>query len=321
MSVLAQIVNMLILFFCIGSLFSETIPAIPVSNYKTALAYILNTPMIVVGKDYQDACSLLDSYGYKWKTIPTKNANPGCYSPIDNLVSGADTWHCADGTLAYNNTPWWSCNDFNTCPSPSWALSSDGRHCTRKNSTCSATPATVSETQIIAAVVYGEASPNGPFEERAAIANALVRKSKAYGYATVNEFIAIRKKQIASANNKVIRFNLVMCSNVEVEYPELYDIAQNALDPSGIDYANGGCFWDGEDLKSQGAHQLHYPWGYRFTDPLHDVLGVGDTPPMNLSDTYGHYDYTFESTAGYGHTVFWKYADEFMNARKVKQCR
>jgi hypothetical protein len=321
MFVLLQILILQLIFSLVTAAFSETISSIQVVNYKKDLAYILNTPAIVVGKNYQDACSLLGSYGYKWKIIPTKSLDPACYSLSDNLVLGADTWYCADGTLAYYNIPWWYCNDLNTCPSPSWTLSSDGQHCTRKNSTCSATSTTVSEVQLIAAVVYGEASPNGSFEERAAIANALVRKSKAYGYATVNEFITRKKTQIASANNKVIRYQLVMCSDVEVEYPELYNMALNALDPDGIDYANGGCFWDGDDLKSQGTHQLHYPWGYRFTDSLHDVLGVGDTPPMNISHKNGTYDYTLESTAGYGHTVFWKYTDEFMRVRKVKQCR
>jgi hypothetical protein len=154
------------------------------------------------------------------------------------------------------------------------------------------------------AIVYGEASTSAPFEEQAAIANAVVRKRNAYNYSTVNELVNKRPGYIAAVSSKNIRYRLAMCSDVEVEYPDLYDIALNALDPEGIDYANGGCFWDGQDLKTKGTKHKHYLWGYMFSDPLHDVLDVGDTPPMNLSGPNGSYDYTLESTAGYGQTIF-----------------
>ncbi|WP_237759184.1 hypothetical protein [Legionella erythra] len=174
--------------------------------------------------------------------------------------------------------------------------------------------------KLIAAIVYGEASVNSTYEEKAAIANALVRKSKAYGYSTVNNFIASRKKQISSTNPPNLRVREVLCSNLEMDFPVLNEIALNALDPNGVDYSNGGCFWDGNDLKTAGTKHLHYPWGYKFTNPSHDVLNIGDTPPMNLEGDLGNYDYTLESTAGYGHTVFWKYTQEFMTATRTKPC-
>ena len=45
--------------------------------------------------------------------------------------------------------------------------------------------------------------------------------------------------------------------------------------------------------------------GYIFTDPEHDVLSIGDTPPMNIQGDRAVYNYTYKSTAGYGSTVFW----------------
>ncbi len=42
-----------------------------------------------------------------------------------------------------------------------------------------------------------------------------------------------------------------MCSDVAIEYPDPYNAAMNALDPEGIDYANGGYFWDGNDLVTE----------------------------------------------------------------------
>lgn len=155
---------------------------------------------------------------------------------------GADTWFCADGSLAYYNIPWWSCSAFRACPNTTWMLSSDGLTCIKPTTNCTETPATVSEVKLIAAIVHGEASVNSTYEEKAAIANALVRKSKAYGYSTVNDFIANRKKQVSSTNPPNLRVKQVLCSNLEMDFSVLNEIALNALDPDGIDYANGGCF-------------------------------------------------------------------------------
>ncbi|HGI8202196.1 hypothetical protein [Legionella pneumophila] len=191
-----------------------------------------------------------------------------------------------------HNTPWWLCSEsFTTCPNPTWSRSNDGLSCSRPNSTCTETPATVSEVKLLAAIVYGEASAtNSTYEEKAAIANA------------------------------VVRYRQVMCSDVAIEYPDLYNAAMNALDPEGVDYANGGCFWDGNDLVAKEAKHRHYRKGYKFTDPTHDVLSVGDSAPANLTGKFGTYNYTYESTAGYGQTVFWKLTQEFLTAQKGKQC-
>ncbi|KTD49111.1 hypothetical protein Lrub_1462 [Legionella rubrilucens] len=43
------------------------------------------------------------------------------------------------------------------------------------------------------------------------------------------------------------------------------------------------------DLKTAGTKHLHYPWGYKFTNPSHDILNVGDTPAMNLNGDWGSY--------------------------------
>lgn len=143
---------------------------------------------------------------------------------------------------------------------------------------------------------------------------------RANNYESVNELIAENKNYSAAVRDNVTRYRLVMCSDVEIEYPEVYDAAANALNPNGTDYANGGCFWDGNDLVTKGKKQKHYIKGYRFTDPLHDVLGVGDSDPAGLVGKYATYDYTYESTAGYGHTIFWKLTQEFLTAQRGKQC-
>ncbi|CZI06884.1 TPA: hypothetical protein ACSJUJ_002389 [Legionella pneumophila] len=302
---------------------AETIPSIQVINYKNDLAYIITAgPEVVHGSNYEEACSKLASYGYTWKIVPHKSADPACYSPTDNVLMGANTWYCADSTLAYYNTPWWLCSEsFTTCPNPTWTRSNDGLSCSRPNSTCTETPATVSEVKLLAAIVYGEASAtNSTYEEKAAIANAVVRYKNSNGYPTVNQLILDNPAYSAAASNKVVRYRQVMCSDVAIEYPDLYNAAMNALDPEGVDYANGGCFWDGNDLVTKGAKHRHYRKGYKFTDPTHDVLSVGDSAPANLTGKFGTYNYTFESTAGYGQTVFWKLTQEFLTAQRGKQC-
>jgi hypothetical protein len=310
------------IFLNCSPVIAETIPSLQIVNYKNDLAYIITAgPEVVIGSDYEDACKMLGSYGYVWKTLPSKSIDPACYSPTNMDLRGADTWYCADTTVAYYNVPWWMCSSsFKGCPSAAWKLSANGLNCTRPNPKCSATAETVSEITLIAAIVYGEAAVNGPYEEKAALANAIVRKSKSYGYASVKDYIRRRRKQISSANGKNIRFNTVMCSNVKIEYPQLYEAAINALDEKGVDYANGGCYWDGKDLKVSKKKHLHYPWGYLISDPSHDVLNVGSTPPFGETTDYGKYEYTLESTAGYGHTIFWKLTSDFMNAKRVKQC-
>ncbi len=49
------------------------------------------------------------------------------------------------------------------------------------------------ETRLLAAIAYGESSTADVFEEMAAIANVMVRQSKARGYSTISGFTAKEK--------------------------------------------------------------------------------------------------------------------------------
>lgn len=314
-----------ILFFLPTSVFSyisEYTPSIEILNYQSDLAYIITAgPEVVVAKDYKSACQHLTGWGYTWKILPHKSADPACYSATSNVLRGADTWWCADGSLAYYNIPWWYCPAFRACPNLTWSLSEDKLTCIKPTTSCTtkALDVNLSEVQLIAAIAYAEGSPNGTYEEKAAIANALVRRSKNYGYASVNDYLRAKRGHISSINDKNVRLKEVLCStNLEYDYPLLYEIAMNALDPNGIDYSNGACFWDGIDLKTDGTEHNHFDWGYKFTNPSHDVFNVGDTPPQN--EIHPAYDFTYESTAGYGKTVFWKYTDEYLTATGRSEC-
>lgn len=100
----------------------------------------------------------------------------------------------------------------------------------------------------------------------------------------------------------------------------MYFAVQNALDPHGFDYSNGGCYWDGIDLKTKGSGHRHYKIGYKFTDPAHDVLDLGNTPPKYQTKRGRVRYYTYQSTAGYGQTVFWEMTPEFTFATGTPLC-
>jgi len=122
---------------------------------------------------------------------------------------------------------------------------------------------------------------------------------------------------ISSIGSKNPRYKIALCANIVVEYPQVYSAVTNALDPEGTDFSNGGCWWDGMDLATKGPRQLHYKWGYKFTDPSHDIYSLGDTPlklkyKKRANNTVYSYYYTLESTAAYGGTVFWKYTPEYL---------
>jgi len=92
------------------------------------------------------------------------------------------------------------------------------------------------------------------------------------------------------------------------------------LDPEGIDYANGGCFWDGNDIQVHGSRHPHYKWGYKFTAPNHDIFSLGNTPLKIQHGDKSDYTYILESTAAYGSTIFWKYTSEYISAQGATQC-
>jgi hypothetical protein len=52
------------------------------------------------------------------------------------------------------------------------------------------------ETRLLAAIVYGESSTADVFEEMAALANVMVRQSKARGYNTISAFTSKEKSGI-----------------------------------------------------------------------------------------------------------------------------
>lgn len=110
-----------------------------------------------------------------------------------------------------------------------------------------------------------------------------------------------------------------MCAADEKGYELAYKAARNALE-GGEDFSNGGCFWDGYDLKTTGSHYPKYISGFKFTDPKHNIFSTNEPPPRKITTKNGSYDYSYDSTAAHGGSIFWKYNNKFMKVKGARQC-
>jgi hypothetical protein len=191
------------------------------------------------------------------------------------------------------------------------------------------------EERLLAAGVFGEGSTANVFEEMAAIGAVLVRQAEAH---SMNLLQFLKSKDIG-------RFSLVF-----VDGSARFNALKNATDEavaasSGmssavlaarhaltkqLDYSNGAYFWDGLDLKTNLSAHPKVLKGIRFSDPAHDIFKIGDKKITEVVEYWydkkghrtrerGRYSYTFESTAAYGSTVFWRFTPEYLKATGGKE--
>lgn len=318
-----SIIFIILHFFVLNSANSETIKSIRIFNYPVEEIYLINNPIsggISWGSTYEEACKLMGDKFF-WGVVLSKSELPACYTqPSFNMIIGADTWFCADGSISYFNVPHSFCNDYISCPDNSWILSKDKSMCTR-DETCIPDPTTVSEEKMLAAIAYGESHWSNDYEEMAGIASAVLRRMDAKGYKTINELILNDSNfaYAADAKSKNERYYNVMCNINSNGIDMAYKAAQNALN-GGPDYSNGACYWDGVDLKVNGKQAYRYKFGFKILNEEHNVLSVVEPAPFKKKGRNGKfYGYTYISTAGHNKTIFWKLSNEFI-AAGGKQC-
>lgn len=184
-------------------------------------------------------------------------------------------------------------------------------------------------TRKLAATAYGEGSTQNVFEEMAGIANVLVRQQKARGYSSIAAFINADKTYAFAAHDGNQRYGkLIAATEAEIAkdtgMAAAVKAAKNALLSNGVDYSNGGYFWDGADIKSNYDKHPKVRAGIRITDPKHNIYSIEskDVPgeewwrDANGKNTKlrGKWSYKYESTAAYGGTIFWKYNADFIKA-------
>ncbi len=114
------------------------------------------------------------------------------------------------------------------------------------------------EIILLAATASGEASNDNVYEEMAAIANVIVRQSKARSVSLKVLLGPANTYAFAASNGGNERFRaLKKASSAKLEsdkgMKDALKAAQNALN-GGTDYFNGAYFWDGVDLKANYAN-------------------------------------------------------------------
>lgn len=198
-----------------------------------------------------------------------------------------------------------------------------------------------SEERLLAAIAYGEASTQNQYEEMAALASVMVRQMKARGHASIAAFTAkdsnfsfvikdgnARYAKLMKATEKDIEKSPTMSDAVKA--------ARNAFS-GGADFSNGAYFWDGADIKSNYKHHAKVRLGIRITDPGHNIYGISDSGKTKIlyktvkkrvdghvrtvQEEVGRYSWVYESTAGVGGTIFWRYGRDWIKTMRAKEYR
>ena len=293
---------------------AETITASMIKNTKVDEAYTLNNHREIMEKTWQDVCAVL---GLPITDVPGAEA---CLSiPSGNwiYVQGGDV--CSDGSFKVPIRFGWCTVPMVSCPNSSWTLSVDKKNCSRPDFSCIINTDAVSEEKLLAAIAYGESSTKDSYEEMAAIAYATIRRKDATHMASINELIKKYRNFTYVVTDGNPRFRKLMCSESNEFFAKAYKAAANALE-KGVDYANGGCFWDGYDLKTSGSRHRKYMDGFKFTDQKHNILAVQEPPPYEKITKRGSYSHIYDSTAAHGGTIFWKLNKDFLKAKEAGQC-
>jgi hypothetical protein len=277
---------------CLNKLHSETIQAIHKKIYPVAKGFLFMGGgwTAAFGETQEEGCTLGSAYGFPiaWDK-PYMEQEYSCYSTtsIGMKIESTSCIFCSDGNYRKDQ-----CDYPVTCPDDSWTLMADPDNskaiCYRSDDYCWRDIDHVSEEQLLAAIVYGEASIDNDMNEMYAIASAtmnMVRAHTKYSlyfkkYENMFEFFQskIYHDYSKALKNGNTRFRLIMCSGkMDERFDMAYQAARNAL-YNGHDYSNGACWWDGYDLKTEGS--LHYryksPRGFRFSSPEHNLFSVND---------------------------------------------
>jgi hypothetical protein len=238
---LSRVLLIVILFFCGLNLNAETIQSIASFNCKIDEAYTLNSNRKIMEKTWQDVCRAID--------LPPTDEPGGwwCVNHAGNPVYVQAGDLCADGSFRIPINWGWCDAPISSCPNSTWTLSEDKKTCSRPDDACWKDIENVSEVKLLAAIAYGESHWSDSYEEMAGIASASIRRRDAAGFASINQFVKKNHTFSYVVYDGNERFIKLMCGN-ENKFKKAYDAAENALN-YGEDYSNGGCFWDGYDLK------------------------------------------------------------------------
>ncbi len=191
------------------------------------------------------------------------------------------------------------------------------------------------QTRQLAAMAYGEASLQDNPDEMMAIASVLVRQRDARGYSDMSTFTKNDPTFSFVVGDGNARYNKMMkATEVQIGKDPAMQAAiaaaRNAL-ASGPDKSNGAYFWDGADIKTNYENHFKVRHGIKITDPSHNIYDIKDSTKLVIlykivktkdkktkkvkteKVETGRYDHVYDSTAGIGGTIFWKYNQQYLD--------
>jgi hypothetical protein len=197
------------------------------------------------------------------------------------------------------------------------------------------------QTKQLAAMAYGEASLQNNADEMMAIASVLVRQRDARGYSDMATFTKSEPSFSFAVSDGNKRYHALMNTSDDkiAKNPGMQaaiDAARNAL-AGGPDKSNGAYFWDGADIKTNYSKHFKVRHGIKITDPSHNIYGIKDSTDLVIKykttkvkdkktgkvtikkEEIGRYDHVYDSTAGIGGTIFWKFNPDYLSVTHAKE--
>jgi hypothetical protein len=195
------------------------------------------------------------------------------------------------------------------------------------------------QTRQLAAMAYGEASTKDDADEMWAIASVLVRQRDARGYSDIGTFATSEPTFSFAVSDGNKRYNKLMKATEEDIaksncMTSAIEAAKNALS-GGTDKSGAAYFWDGADIKSNYEHHYKVKHGIKITDPSHNIYNLKDSTKIVIKykftkikigkkitikkEEIGRYDHIYESTAGHGGTIFWKFGKSYLDVSYAKE--
>ncbi|MGP8475701.1 hypothetical protein [Burkholderia diffusa] len=199
------------------------------------------------------------------------------------------------------------------------------------------------QTKQLAAMAYGEASLQNNSDEMMAIASVLVRQRDARGYSDMATFTKNDPTFSFVVGDGNARYNNMMKATDDQigKNPAMQaaiNAARNAL-AGGPDKSNGAYFWDGADIKTNYDRHFKVRHGIKITDPSHNIYDIKDSTKLVIlykitkkknkktkkveteKVETGRYDHVYDSTAGVGGTIFWKYNQQYLDVTRGSEYR
>ncbi|TDG06240.1 hypothetical protein E1N52_22035 [Paraburkholderia guartelaensis] len=195
------------------------------------------------------------------------------------------------------------------------------------------------QTRQLAAMAYGEASPDNDSDEMFGLASVLVRQRDARGYSDIGTFASSERSFSFVVSDGNLRYTKLMkATDAQIDKDKGMKIAiaaaRNAL-AYGVDKSNGAYFWDGADIKSHYSTHPKVAVGIKFIDPSHNIYNIKESTKLVIkykfikkkaagkitiekTELY-RYDHVYESTAAHGGTIFWKFNPDYVKFTRSKE--